>query len=581
MNPDVSGQSRAAENGVLQEGEQLARSNACKMRRISMRNGFLGSVAALLASAGLAFAQAPYYYGVPYGSGPLMQPYYSPAPGYYGSAATYAPGYVWPTAQYQPSAVPSRPRPAAPVQPVNTQSPESLPNTPPETPLADSRPTPGTIEGPPTPTPPLPGTTSSNLPNSGAAPAAAPLAEGTAEHDEHSLLGTVAGPSCGGGIDGCASGHCASPAGLRIWTTAEFLGWTIKDQPISVPLLTTGNIAAATAVGLPPGAIGAPGTTVISPSSIQMSEFSGGRLNIGGWLTADCHIGVEASGFILAQQTKTFGANSGTDGNTVLAVPALLLPANVESVIPTAVSLPGANTLTASIVARSQLYGAESNFLFHIYNNDWFSIGGLAGGRYLDLTEDLSFNTTLTGDPANGVPPNGLVGVPGFTIAATDRWATRDQFIGPQIGTRAEVRFWRLFANVEGKVAFGNMHETVNLTGATGFTGIAGGLIETGGHFNLVTNISHETKDQFAVVPEVQAQLGIEFSRNLRAFAGYDFLYINDVVRPGDQINRYVNPAALPPILIGSTIVPAMPSKLFETSTFWAQGITAGIEVRY
>jgi len=425
--------------------------------------------------------------------------------------------------------------------------------------------------------------TPSNPPKAGAAPApaAAPQAQGTEEHDEHSLLGTVAGPSCAGGIDGCASGHCAPPSGLRIWTTAEFLGWTIKDQPIAVPLLTTGDIAAATGAGLVPGAIGSPGTTVISPTSIQMSEISGGRLNIGGWLTADSHIGVEASGFILAQQTKSFSANSGTDANSILAVPALLLPANVEGVIPTAVSAPGANTMTASIVARSQLYGAESNFLFHIYNNDWFSIGGLAGGRYLDLTEDLSFGTTLVGDPVNGVPPNGLAGVPGFSIAATDRWATRNQFIGAQIGSRAEVRFWRLFANVEGKLGFGNIHQTVNLTGATTFTGITGGNIETGGHFNLVTNISHEAKDQFAVVPEVQAQLGIEFSRHLRAFAGYDFLYVNDVVRPGDQINRFVNPAALPPILSGSTIVPAMPSKLFETSTFWAQGVTAGIEVRY
>src|SRR5208283_1414910 len=107
---------------------------------------------------------------------------------------------------------------------------------------------------------------------------------------------------------------------------------------------------------------------------------------------------LEASGFILGEQTRRLAASSGPDPNMVLAVPALLTPANLEGVIPTAVSVPGANALSASIVARSQLYGAETNFLFHIYNNDWFSIGGLAGGRYLDLTEDLSFGTTLTGD---------------------------------------------------------------------------------------------------------------------------------------------------------------------------------------
>jgi hypothetical protein len=374
-------------------------------------------------------------------------------------------------------------------------------------------------------------------------------------------------------------GH--SPACTRIWATPEYLGWTIKDQPISVPLLTLGNIAAATAVGLVPGAIGSPGTQVISPSSISLGDIPGARLNVGGWLTSDCHIGVEASGFVLVQQTRSLGITSGPDPNTVLAVPALLLPANIEGVIPTAVSAPGANTLSADITARSQLYGAESNFLFHIYGTNWFSIGGLAGGRYMDLTEDLRFETDLVGNPVTGIPPNGLVGVPGFSIDAVDRWYTRNQFIGPQVGTRAEIRFWRLFLNVEGKVAVGNVHETVNLTGATTFTGIAGGAIETGGHFNLVTNISHDTRDQLAVLPEVQGQLGFQFSRYLRAFAGYDFLYLNNVARPGNQINSFVNPAALPPIAAGTTIVPAMPSKLFETSSFWAQGVTAGIEVRY
>jgi Putative beta barrel porin-7 (BBP7) len=543
-----------------------------------MRNGFLGSVGALLASAGLVFAQAPYY-GQPYGYQPVMQPYYAPAPvnyNYgYGYAPAYAPGYAWPRVNAQPPApVSPKPAPAASSRVVQAQNSEPIPTLPSEPPLAVPG-KPPVISGPPSPTPALPSPGPAVQPGK---PTPDPV------HEDHPYGETVHGPSCSGGscgVDGCVSGNCGEAcAGLKVWGTAEFLLWRIKDPPVSAPLLTTGALDQAMVAGVPAGALGTPGASVITPSSFHLGEIPGVRINLGGWLTDTHRLGLEVTGFVLPQEKKTFTAASGGDPNMILAVPAFIVPANTEGLLET--SVPGVNNLTASLQSRSQLYGGEANVLFHIYNNDWFSIGGLAGGRYLDLTEDLQFNTTLTGDPVNGVPPAPLMAaLPNFTIAANDRWATRNEFIGGQIGAKAEARYWFFFANVLAKVAAGEIHQSVNLTGATTFTNIVGGNIETGGHFNLVTNINRQTKDQFGVVPEVQAQVGVEIKRNIRVFAGYDFLYVNTVARPGDQIDRTVNPAALPPILLGTAIAPNSPNRVFNTTNFWAEGLNVGVELRY
>ncbi len=71
----------------------------------------------------------------------------------------------------------------------------------------------------------------------------------------------------------------------------------------------------------------------------------------------------------------------------------------------------------------------------------------------------------------------------------------------------------------------------------------------------------------------------------VRVFAGYEVLFWNDVVRPGNQINRTINSNANSNFLFGlQTDVKAQgtrPAPLFNTSDFWAQGVSFGLEFRY
>jgi hypothetical protein len=64
----------------------------------------------------------------------------------------------------------------------------------------------------------------------------------------------------------------------------------------------------------------------------------------------------------------------------------------------------------------------------------------------------------------------------------------------------------------------------------------------------------------------------------VRFFAGYDVIYISNVVRPGDQIDTTLNFTSNPVINgVGTTLTgPARPAPQFNGSSFWAQGVKLG-----
>jgi hypothetical protein len=69
---------------------------------------------------------------------------------------------------------------------------------------------------------------------------------------------------------------------------------------------------------------------------------------------------------------------------------------------------------------------------------------------------------------------------------------------------------------------------------------------------------------------------------NWRVGAGYNFLYINNVVRPGDAIDTTISPGQVPQLQPqGPTpgVRPAPPS--FLESAYWAHGLTVHMEFRY
>src|SRR5262249_28118375 len=169
-----------------------------------------------------------------------------------------------------------------------------------------------------------------------------------------------------------------------------------------------------------------------------------------------------------------------------------------------------------------------------------YRLDALAGFRYLDLNEGLGIAENLTVLPT--VP---VLGGTNFVVA--DRFDTRNQFYGGQVGVRGEVSSGPLFATAAAKVALGDNHQSVDIAG---FTRIAsprtGVTTQPGGLLALPSNSGHFTRDRFAVVPEGSLGVGVQATERVRVSLSYSFLYWRSVARPGDQIDRGVNPSALP-----------------------------------
>ncbi|VTS05764.1 BBP7 family outer membrane beta-barrel protein [Tuwongella immobilis] len=205
----------------------------------------------------------------------------------------------------------------------------------------------------------------------------------------------------------------------------------------------------------------------------------------------------------------------------------------------------------------------------------------LGGGfRYFHLQEALqvdSFTNLGAGFPASF---NGgtLVG-PG-TLVVSDRFDTDNKFYGGQVVAAATYRSDLFFANVITKLAMGTVQQELNVRGFTNAQLPGGTLSATGGLLAQPSNIGGFSRSGFAVIPEVGLQLGVRLTEHITGIVGYEFVYISNVLRPGDQIDPTVSITQLQtsPTFNGNGNRPATQ---FVESDFWAQGITFGLSIAY
>jgi hypothetical protein len=237
---------------------------------------------------------------------------------------------------------------------------------------------------------------------------------------------------------------------------------------------------------------------------------------------------------------------------------------------------PDLATGSISVDSPSRFWGAELNWREKFCCGCNYRVDVLAGFRYLELDESLNITEDLLALPT--VPTFG-----GDTIIVSDRFGTRNQFYGGQVGVDGEYRLGSWFIDGRAKIALGDNHETLNIGGNQVITTPAGVTsVFTGGLLALPSNIGHFNKDVFAVVPEVGLKVGYQFSDCLRFTVGYDLTYWSRVIRPGGQIDTVLDANQIPNF--GANAPPVAnprPVVLFRETDFWAQGISFGVELRY
>jgi hypothetical protein len=323
------------------------------------------------------------------------------------------------------------------------------------------------------------------------------------------------------------------------------------------------------------GVIGTPGAQVLFGGSLSDGAArSGGRFTLGAWLDAGQTLGVEASYFGLEAKTNRFVASS--TGNPILARPftnALTGAADSQLVaFPGVVSGTVAASSTSSLFESVDVLGRLNLCCCCNYRVDM-----LAGYRFLHFQDQLGVDEALvTGmNPASNIAP-------GTMIHVADRFHTGNEFNGFDLGVAGEVRRGCWVLSGVAKVALGQNHETVDINGQT-VTSVPTApppFSSSGGFLALGSNIGHYGRERISFVPEVDLKLSYQLRPGVRLSAGYTFLYWDQVVRAGNQIDTVINPNLLPPP-ISPLVGPARPAPRFEGSTLWVQGISLGLELRF
>jgi hypothetical protein len=382
---------------------------------------------------------------------------------------------------------------------------------------------------------------------------------------------------CPLGCDGCPCPseccpccNCFGGQDRCMWFSGEYLGWATKHA--SAPALVT------TSPQTSGGVLGHPGTSVLFGGPLDFEDQSGGRFTIGYWFDGCATFGIEGVFMFLAERSDNFSASS--NGNPLLARPFFNVVTGAEDaeLIANLPNLPRVLPLTGrvDVHAKSKLDGAELNFIYNLCRSECSRLDLIAGFRWLELQDNLRIDEHL-------LVPDTSPMFAGSTFDLFDQFQTRNNFYGGQIGLKKDWRWKRWDFELKAKVALGDMSEHVDINGATTITqpGMAPATFP-GGLLAQPTNIGSYNRNTFAVVPEGGLTIGYQVTERLKIFVGYDFLYVSNAVRPGNAIDRGVNPTQLPSVGgAGQLVGPARPAFVFKDSDYWAQGVSLGLEFKY
>jgi hypothetical protein len=355
---------------------------------------------------------------------------------------------------------------------------------------------------------------------------------------------------CGGGCGGCGWGACGdcSVNAFRL----EWLGWFTRGRN-TPPLVTTspGGTAQADA-----GVLGVPSTTVLYGNDPIGTNLRNG---LRATLSHQFGDGMTWGTF------RFWGIEDGSEGfarnsasNPIIARPFFNTALGIQDSF--LVAFPGVtNPGRINVLSKNDLIGIDAWASRCWYNDGCSSVDFLAGYQFTRLDDSIVIDSTSTS--AGGVVPAGTL------VNVRDSFRTQNEFHGGSLGLIG--RSYRGVVTLEalGKLGLGNMRQAVITNGST----TIGGVTSTGGIFAQPSNIGTIEHNHFVYVPELNVNLLYNLNDRWRLIGGYTFIYWNNVVLAGNQINAAVPvPAGAPPV-----------APKFQRTDFWVQGISLGAEYRW
>jgi len=353
------------------------------------------------------------------------------------------------------------------------------------------------------------------------------------------------------------------PCGYRWYLVGEYLHWWTR--PIESPPVLLVN-------GVP-----------ITANDVDTLDRQGARFTIGHWLNHP-HTLWGLEGTIMFTGTRRSHATFASNGVDRLEHPFINAAVNAEDSLPVAIDAPALDPRSgvSEIETSSRLFGFEVNLRRELCRSSHGHFDMLIGYRQFHLDEAIAIRDRIVYDTAP-------VPLSDATVIGVDEFGTHNRIFAGQIGIDGELNWRKFYVNAWGKFAVGANHETIDVSGWTLVRPTPGRAAPPtgtkdlpGSVYSQLSNIGERDDNQLTVLPEVGVNVGYKLTSNWRVGAGYNFLYINNVVRPGDAIDTTLSPGQVPQLQpLGPTpgARPAPPS--FLESAYWAHGLTVHMEFRY
>lgn len=356
-------------------------------------------------------------------------------------------------------------------------------------------------------------------------------------------------------------GALLAPVAGRLNITTDYLLWYVRGQS-APPLVTTSSAQFN-------GIIGQGDTRVLyGDGTLNRSLLSGGRFWANYWFPCS-RWGLDGGVWFLGQSQTNFTTDSSV--NPLIARP--FINVNAGTNFSELTAFPGRASGSINVNTLTSAWGSEANLRRTIAGNTWSRLDGLVGFKNFNLNEQLVITEQFSRLP--GAPPTDPL-----SGTVQDEFRTQNNFYGLNLGLTGEVRRGRWFANGRATVGLGQVYQYADINGFQRIVNANGTVSNPAGGLLALPNANIGTyrETHFGVMPEVGLTLGYYITPNLRFGIGYNFMYLNSVIRPGNLIDPGLDVTKIPNFPLNPAPAPlttnrpsAMP---FQTSDIAIQGLT-------
>jgi hypothetical protein len=307
-------------------------------------------------------------------------------------------------------------------------------------------------------------------------------------------------------------------------------------------------------------------TTDYPRDPIGTNARNGARFTLG-YLLPQTATWLEGRFWGVENGSETVAISSG--GMPILSQPVLNVTTGLRTNL---IAAPGFASGNIRVLSRNSLFGADVWLRRIGWDDGYHRFAVLAGYQFTRMDDSMLIQRSSTLVPGNPIGPAGL------TATFQDTFRTQNEFHGASLGLVSGIRKNALSLEVLGKVGLGDLRESVIVSGSRTTTApSAASVTRSVGFLTQPSNEGTRTHNVFAAVPELNLNGIVHFSPQWQALVGYSFIYWSDSVLAGKQIDPRVNLTQVP----GPTVGSAVPTRLFNRSDFFVQGLNLGAEYRW